>query len=122
MATETIPAETEIAKLYRQPDMARVAGFLAKHPKVAPLLVPLAAEIKRYFQDHLLGVDLVLDEDPEDPSREDLFAVIRCDIEDAEVALDLLDTFERNWWSRIAAAAEVPLHVDVEYATYSYSV
>jgi hypothetical protein len=122
MATETIAAETEIVKLYRQPSAAKVRNFLQKHPKVAPLLVPLAAEIKRYFQDHLLGVDLVIDEDPEDPSQEDLFAVIRCDIEDAEAALDLLDQFERNWWSSIAAAAEVPLHVDVEYATYSHSI
>ena len=108
--------------MYQQPDAAKVANFLEKHPKVAPLLVPLAAEIKRYFQGHLRGVDLVVDQDPEEPSREDLFAVIRCDIEDAEIALDLLDRFERNWWSSIAAAAEVPLHVDVEYATYSYSV
>jgi hypothetical protein len=122
MVTETIPVETEIAKLYRQPDAAKVKDFLVKHPKVAPLLVPLAGEIKRYFLDHLLGVDLVVDENPEDPSSEDMFAVIRCDIEDAEAALDLLDKFEANWWAYIAAAAEVPLHVDVEYSTYSYSV
>src|ERR1035438_4094533 len=107
MATETIPVETEIAKLYRQPDVTKVTDFLAKYPKGAPLLVPLAAEIKRYFQDHLLGVDLVVDEDPEDPSREDLFAVIRCDIGDVEAALDLLDALERDWWLPITASAEV---------------
>jgi hypothetical protein len=48
--------------------------------------------------------------------------VIRCDLADAEAALDVLDKFEANWWSYIAIATEVPLHVDVEYATYSYSI
>jgi hypothetical protein len=119
MATETVPVETEIVKLYRQPNVAKVTDFLEKHPTVAPLLVPLATEIKRYFQDHLLGVDLVVDEDPEDPSREDLFAVIRCDIRDVDAALDLLDALERDWWLPITASAEVPLHVDVEYSTSS---
>lgn len=122
MATETISADAEIVKLYQQPNAARVTSFLEKNPKIVPLLVPLAAEIKRYFRDHLVGLDLVVNEDPEDPSWEELVAVIRCDIEDAEAALDLLHTLERNWWSEIAAAAEVPLHVDVEYATCSSTV
>lgn len=122
MATDTFPVEEEIVKLYRQTDPAKVTSFLAKHHNVMLLLVPLATEIKRYFNDHLLGIDLVVEVDPEYPDQEELFAVIRCDIEDAETALDLLDRFERNWWSYIAGAIEVPLHVDVEYSTHTYSV
>jgi hypothetical protein len=115
MAIQTIPAEAELAKLYRFRDEAKVLGFLETNPNVAALLMVVAPEIQRYFGAHALGVDLVLEEDPENPLRPEMFAVIQCDL-DADAALDLLDEWQRKWWSHVSFAAKAPLHVDIEYA------
>lgn len=103
----------ELALEYEIADEDAILEFLERYPDVAPLLSDIRANIRRFFGEE--PVRLELSYDPECPEVDpDLVANIQT-LYRSQEALDRLHQFDDAWWIKKLGETNAPLIVSIEH-------
>src|SRR5262249_11405891 len=100
------------ASLYVFRNANDVTSFLEENPFLIPLLQEARIQIKRYFPDSDVVLEVVTD--PEIMGEKELVASIVVG-QNVEEACDTLDRFDEEWWLDASDRAEGQLHVGLEF-------
>ena len=102
---------SELKRDYQMTDEEEILAFLERHPAVAPLLVDIRSNIRKFFGED--SVRLEMFHDPEWPEEEaELLVNIETHI-DAMEALDRLHRFDDDWWIKKLTESRYPLIVSI---------
>jgi hypothetical protein len=100
-----------LAREYQIADEGEIRAFLERYPDVAPLLFDIRSNIRRYFGEDAVRLDMSFD--LEWPEQEpDLVVNILTPFR-AHEALDRLHKFDRDWWLAKLGETRAPLIVSV---------
>jgi len=83
-----------LSNLYTIPNKIDVDSFLAKHPKLIDFALKAAAQVKKYFSNEILSLEVV--SDPEIPDYEEISVYIETSL-NAEDAFQRLSEFDEQW-------------------------
>jgi hypothetical protein len=89
-----------------------VVAFLKRNDSLLPLLFEASKEIRKYFPESCLFLELISDPDGEDPDQ--LFAYISTDLPPRE-ARPKLKALDRDWWLDAVGRAQGKLCISLEY-------
>ncbi len=99
----------ELAREYLIADEDEVRSYLERHPEVAPLLFEIRSNIRRFFGEDAVRLDMSYDfEWPEDGP--DLVANIQTPLRSPE-AIDRWRQFGREWWFEKRRETAAPILV-----------
>jgi hypothetical protein len=105
---------SELRQDYEIPDEDGVLAFPERHPGVAPLLPNIRREIRRYFGDDPVRLEMFTD--PEWPEEvPELVGNIQTRFRSHE-ALERLHRFGQAWWLKQLEAMDAPIIVSFEHA------
>jgi len=104
---------SELRRDYEIPDDKEILTFLERYPAVAPLLHETRGNIRRYFGDDPVRLDMFYDPEwPEDGPK--LVVNVQTHFASHE-ALDRLHQFVNAWWSKKRKDVDAPLMVSFEH-------
>ena len=102
----------ELGRDYQISDEEEVLSFLERHPAVAPLLFEIRSNIRRFFDEDPVRLDM--SHDPEWPEDEpELVVNIQTALEPME-ALARLHKFDDEWWIKRLRETRPPLIVSIQ--------
>ena len=104
----------EVGRIFHFRD-EKVQVFIDKHPDTLPLLRMTHTAMTRHFSSHVRRIDLEAAGMWGDGTGNELFVLIRCDLE-ADAAVEMLDDFDHRWWSFASQLEDWPIYIEVEYA------
>jgi len=90
-----------------------VLEFVTQHPFLVPLLKAIPGQLKTYFSDARLYLEVSYD--PEIPDYEKLVVFISPDAYAPEQAFDLFKQFKYGWWLATSQQTQNMLHVMLGY-------
>ena len=90
-----------------------ISEFLVDRTFLAQLLLELPEKIPVCFPDSQLSLEIWNDPEIEDNAK--LLALIRTKL-DPEEALDVMESFDREWWIENRPRTQGELVIDVEFA------
>ncbi len=102
----------KIEKLYLFRKANVVKSFLEEHPFLIPLLQEAHIQIKRYFPNSDVVLEVVTD--PEIPDEKQLVAFIVVE-QTAEEASQALDRLDEEWWLDALDRAQDMFHITLEF-------
>ncbi|MBA2596303.1 MAG: hypothetical protein H0V00_06715 [Chloroflexia bacterium] len=103
----------ELAREYQIADEDEVLAFLERHPDAAPLLFDIRSNIRRYFGDDAVRLDMSYDlEWPEDGPE--MVANIQTPLRSAD-AIDSWRQLGRDWWFKKRGETAAPILVSFEH-------
>src|SRR5579859_7286475 len=100
-----------LENLYIFREANEVTSFLQENPFLLPLLQDARIQIKRYFPDSDVVLEVVID--PEIMGDKELVAFIVVE-KNAEEASQALDRFDEEWWMNALHKAEDKLCITLE--------
>lgn len=102
-----------VERLYDFRDYTSVAAFLRQHPFLVGILLEAYERIQSYFG---VGTQVVLElfSQPDNVDAQELFALIRTNLEPKEV-IARLEAFDNEWWLDALPEARHKMTIDVEY-------
>jgi hypothetical protein len=105
---------SELSREYQIPDEEEILAFLERYPAVAPLLFDIRRNIRRFFDEDPVRLDMFYDPEwPEDGPK----LVVNIQTHSAShEALDRLHQFDDAWWIKRHDAIDAPLMVSFEHA------
>jgi hypothetical protein len=102
---------TELGRDYQMTDQDEVLAFLERHPTVAPLLFELRGNIRRFFGEDPVRLDMFYDPEwPEDDPE--LVVNVLTELEPME-ALARLHSFDDEWWIKRVSEIRPPVIVSI---------
>ena len=104
-------SESELWNKYRLNKPFEILDFLSKNPEVKSFLFEAYDEIRKYFPEGELVLDIM--EYPED-SEPTLLVLIETQLSPDE-ALKRLDEFDKHWWlERVDRFSNVCIHIQLK--------
>jgi hypothetical protein len=101
----------ELERDFQISDEEEILSFLERHPKVAPLLFDIRSNIRRFFDEDPVRLDMFYD--PEWPQDDpELVMNIQTALEPKE-ALIRLRKFDDEWWIKRLSETRPPLIVSI---------
>ena len=101
----------ELGREYQMTDEGDILAFLERHPTVAPLLFDIRSNIRRFFGEDPVRLDMF--HDPEWPQDDpELVVNIQTALEPME-ALARLHKFDDEWWIKRLSETRAPLIVSI---------
>jgi hypothetical protein len=91
-------------------NMDRVLGYLMSHQFILPLLKDCYQNLRKYFEDDSLFLEVI-----HDPMDNDDHLLLSIKITDVSKALDRLNQFDDDWWVNTSPKASGNLIIDVEF-------
>ena len=102
---------SELKREFQISDEDETLAFLERHPTVAPLLFDIRSNIRRFFGEDPVRLDMF--HDPEWPQDDpELVANIQTALEPKE-ALARLQKFDDEWWIKRLSETRPPLIVSI---------
>ena len=102
---------SELRRDYQLDDEDEILTFLERHPAVVPLLHDIRSNIRRFFGEDPVRLDMF--HDPEWPVDDPQLVVnIQTPLEPVE-ALDRLHKFDDEWWIKRPGETRAPLIVSI---------
>ena len=102
---------SELRRDYQLNDEADILAFLERHPALAPLLFEIRSNIRRFFDEDLVRLEMFYD--PEWPQDDaELVVNIQTALEPKE-ALARLRRFDDEWWIKRLSETRPPLIVSI---------
>jgi hypothetical protein len=102
---------SELSREYQIPDEEEFLAFLERYPAVAPLLFDIRSNIRRFFGEDRVRLDMF--HDPEWPQDDpELVVNIQTALEPME-ALARLQKFDDEWWIKQLSETRPPLIVSI---------
>lgn len=89
----------------------KVRGFIEEHPRLASILQWAPAEIRKYFPDSYLSLQLSVD--PEEPDFVELVVWVATSYDPKTAVAKLLD-MDRDWWLCAMQHLENSFSIDIE--------
>ena len=106
-------AMSELAQDYQFDEEEDIIAFLGRYPDVAPVLLEIRSNIRRFFDQEEVRLEVF--EDPEWPDDDPTLVVnIQTQFASGE-ALDRLHRFDREWWIVQLKTVDAPLLVSFEH-------
>jgi hypothetical protein len=99
-----------LARDFEIADEEGVLEFLERYPSVPPLLLETREAVRRFFGEDQVRLDVF--RDPECPEDEKLLVNVLLHAGPRE-ALELLDRFDDEWWTKRRQGLEVPILVSL---------
>jgi hypothetical protein len=101
----------ELRREFQISDEDEILAFLERHPTVAPLLFDIRSNIRRFFDEDPVRLDMFYD--PEWPQDDpELVVNIQTLLEPME-ALARLQKFDDEWWIKRLSETRPPLIVSI---------
>jgi len=101
----------ELRREFQISDDEEILAFLERHPAVAPLLFDIRSNIRRFFGEDSVRLDMF--HDPEWPQDDpELVVNIQTALEPKE-ALARLHRFDDEWWIKRLSETQPPLIVSI---------
>jgi hypothetical protein len=101
----------DLSRDYQIADEEEILAFLERHPTVAPLLFDIRSNIRRFFGEDPVRLDM--SHDPEWPQDDpELVVNIQTPLEPEE-ALARLHKFDDEWWITRLSESQAPLIVSM---------
>ena len=103
----------ELERNYQISDEEEILAFLERYPTVAPLLFDIRSNIRRFFGEDPVRLELFYDPEwPEDGPK--LVVNIQTHYASRE-ALDRLHQFDDEWWIKSRDEIDAPVMVSFEH-------
>jgi hypothetical protein len=102
----------KLANLYNFRGKEAVLHYLEQNTNLIPVLNSAPEQIKNYFPEATLTLEISLD--PEEPELDELVLWISSN-EEVEKALDKLQELDENWWLEAVSIAPCAIRTDVEF-------
>jgi hypothetical protein len=103
---------SELGRDYQITDEEEILAFLERYPAVAPLLFEIRSNIRKFFGDDRVRLEMFYDPEwPEDGPK--LVVNIQTSNGPRE-ALDRLHEFDDEWWIKKHSESRFPLLVTIE--------
>ncbi|MDF0552111.1 hypothetical protein [Kamptonema sp. UHCC 0994] len=103
----------QIEKLYTLRERSEVLKFLDNHPFLVPVLLEAPENIRDYFPDNSLILDMAIDPESSSPDDDKLVLLIATDI-DADESVERLWELDNAWWLNAARRSEHKMFIDLE--------
>lgn len=102
---------SELRRDYQLDDEDEILTFLERHPTVAPLLLDIRSNIRRFFGEDVVRLNLSYDPEWENDQPE-LFVNIQTRMSPQD-ALMRLKAFDTEWWLKKLTEAKAPIVVSL---------
>lgn len=104
---------SELGRGYQLDDEEEIRAYLERYPPVAPLLFDIRSNIRRFFGDDPVRLEMFNDPEwPEDGPK--LVVNIQTHYASGE-ALDRIHQFDQEWWFQNRKGMHAPLLVTFEH-------
>lgn len=104
--------QTSLEDYFTLRDKREVTFFIKRNPSLIHILTQARTEIKKYFPESQLFLELISDPDGVDPDQ--LFLYISTDLSPRE-ARPILKQFDNDWWLAALERAQRKLCISLEY-------
>jgi len=104
---------SDLGRDYQLDDEADILAFLERYPAVVPLLFDIRSNIRRFFGDDPVRLEMFYD--PEWPEDEPTLVVNIQTRSASHQALDRIHQFDNEWWLGKYKDIDVPLLVTFEH-------
>ena len=107
---------SELGRDFEIPDEEDIQAFLGRYPNVGSLLPEIRREIRKYFGDEKVNLELFYDPEWEDDDPP-LFLNIQTHFGAGE-ALTRLKQFDHDWWLERLKQTKAPLVVSIHHVPH----
>jgi hypothetical protein len=101
-----------LKRLYKFRGKTEVLGFIEQYPFLLGLLLKAPDQIRHYFPDSQLSIEVIADPEGFDDPMLELAICINLDPDEA---VDRLNLFQDNWWLNLSYQIRKPLCLILEY-------